>query len=161
MQQAKFETAVTILVGLGFPAKIQTVQEAYALLEDWPTSRRDTAHAVALKACRAALSGEIEAETARGLFVAFARKHDLLAPEPHGVVAARQKGNARRTAWRYVGSDSGDENERRFIFQAGSSETGVNQTTGREFAGIARMPAGPMARMGAWPVLPGGLSHLP
>ncbi|BCH21544.1 DUF982 domain-containing protein [Mesorhizobium sp. L-8-3] len=100
MQHARFETAVTILVGMGYPAKIGTVQEAYALLEDWPQSRRDAAHAFALKACRAALSGEIEAETARGLFVAFARKHDLLAPDPQGVVAARQEGNARRTAFR-------------------------------------------------------------
>lgn len=100
MQYDRFETAVTILVGMGFPAKIETVHEAYALLEDWPHSRRDITHSVALKACRAALFGEIEAETARGLFVAFARKHDLLAPEPQGIVAARQEGNVRRTAWR-------------------------------------------------------------
>jgi hypothetical protein len=100
MQHNRFETAVTILVGMGYPATIETVQEAYALLEDWPHSRRGTAHAVALRACRAALLGEIEAETARGLFVAFARKHDLLAPDPQGVVAARYEGNARRTAWR-------------------------------------------------------------
>jgi hypothetical protein len=33
------------------------------------------------------LRGEIEAETARGLFVAFAERHDLLAPED-GVIAA-------------------------------------------------------------------------
>jgi hypothetical protein len=99
MEHNTFETAVTVLIGLGFPAKIQTVTEAYALLEDWPPSRRDTVHSVALKGCRAALSGQIEAETARGMFVAFARKHDLLAPEPQGVAAAHQEGNARRTAW--------------------------------------------------------------
>ena len=48
---------------------------------------RDYADAVALKACAAALRGEIEAETARGLFTAFVKKHDLLAPET-GAIAA-------------------------------------------------------------------------
>ncbi|MGO4836648.1 DUF982 domain-containing protein [Rhizobiaceae sp. 2RAB30] len=100
MQRARFETAVTILVGIGYPVKIKTVQEAHSLLEDWPQSGRDAAHTFALKACRAALTGEIGAETARALFVAFARKHDLLAPDPQGVVVARQEGSARRTASR-------------------------------------------------------------
>lgn len=36
---------------------------------------------MALKACIAAMRGEIEAKTARGLFVAFAEKHDLLAAD--------------------------------------------------------------------------------
>jgi hypothetical protein len=42
-----------------------------------------------LKACLAALRGEIEAETARGLFAAFAKKHDLLAPETPAIAASR------------------------------------------------------------------------
>jgi hypothetical protein len=95
-----FETAVTVVVGLGYPAKIQAVRDAYVLLEEWPTSRRDAAHAVALKACRAALSGLIEAETARGMFVAFARKHNLLAHEPQEVVVAHLNGDVRNTARR-------------------------------------------------------------
>jgi len=36
------------------------------------------------------MRGEIEAETARGLFAAFAEKHDLLAPEIGGLVASRR-----------------------------------------------------------------------
>jgi len=40
--------------------------------------------------CCAALRGDIEAETARGLFVAFAEKHDLLAPETDLIVASRR-----------------------------------------------------------------------
>jgi hypothetical protein len=63
--------------------------DAYRHLAEWPASRRDTAHSVALKACGAALLGEIEPETARGLFAAFAEKHDLLAPENDVIAASR------------------------------------------------------------------------
>ncbi|MBW9089707.1 DUF982 domain-containing protein [Rhizobium wenxiniae] len=54
-----------------------------------PASFSNRAHAVALKACQAALRGEIEAETARGPFVAFAQKHDLVTVGTPAVVAAR------------------------------------------------------------------------
>ncbi len=86
MKPDMFRQPVSILVGLGFPAAICSVMDAYRHLSEWPASLRDTAHSVALKACSAALRGEIEAETARGLFAAFAEKHDLLAPET--VIAA-------------------------------------------------------------------------
>jgi hypothetical protein len=47
------------------------------------------AHSMALKACSAALRGDIEAETAHGFFAAFAEKHDLLAPQHTSVIANR------------------------------------------------------------------------
>ncbi|WP_065376412.1 DUF982 domain-containing protein [Ensifer adhaerens] len=81
MKPDMFENPVRILVGLGFPTEVRSVLDAYRHLVEWPISLRDGPHSVALKACRAALCGEIEAETARGLFAAFAEKHDLLAPE--------------------------------------------------------------------------------
>ncbi len=93
MKPDMFREPVTILVGLGFPAQVRGVMDAYQHLSEWPGSLRDRAHAVALKACQAALRGEIEAETARGLFVAFAQKHDLLAAETPQVVAARSRGD--------------------------------------------------------------------
>ncbi|SEH30955.1 DUF982 domain-containing protein [Rhizobium sp. NFR12] len=89
MKPDMFRQPVSILVGLGFPAEICSVLDAYRHLVEWPASQRDAAHSVALKACRAALQGEIEAETARGLFVAFAEKHDLLAPETNAIAASR------------------------------------------------------------------------
>jgi hypothetical protein len=46
-----------------------------------------------VKACLAALCGEIDAETARGLFVAFAQKHDLVTVGTPAVVAARSRRN--------------------------------------------------------------------
>ncbi|WLS05889.1 DUF982 domain-containing protein [Shinella oryzae] len=89
MKPDTFEQPLSILVGLGFPAEVRSVMEAYRHLVEWPASSRDTAHSVALKACNAALRGEIEAETARGLFAAFAEKHDLLAPDSHILAASR------------------------------------------------------------------------
>jgi hypothetical protein len=88
MKPDMFREPVIILVGLGFPAKVRTVIDAYRHLVEWPASMRDTAFSVALKACGAALRGEIEAETARGLFAAFAEKHDLLAPETDVIAAS-------------------------------------------------------------------------
>ncbi|MFK0332888.1 DUF982 domain-containing protein [Rhizobium sp. NPDC090275] len=91
MKPDMFKDPVTILVGLGFPAQVRSVMDAYRHLAEWPTSFRDTAHCVAMKACQAALRGEIEAETARGLFAAFAAKHDLLAPETAAIAASRMR----------------------------------------------------------------------
>jgi hypothetical protein len=91
MKPDMFETPVTILTGLGIPTKVCTVMHAYRLLLEWPVSRHDPARALALKACRAALNGDIDAETARGVFVAFAEKHDLLAPDVNVVVAGQTR----------------------------------------------------------------------
>jgi hypothetical protein len=89
MKPDMFRKPVTILVGLGLPVEVRDVLDAYRHLVEWPFSFRDAAHSVALKACKAALRGEIEAETARGLFTAFAQKHDLLAPDISPVAAFR------------------------------------------------------------------------
>lgn len=92
MKPDMFKQPVFILVGLGFPAEVRGLMDAYRHLVEWPASPRDAAHSVAVKACRAALRGEIEAETARGLFAAFAEKHDLLAPENNMIAASRLRG---------------------------------------------------------------------
>ncbi|KQV29297.1 hypothetical protein ASC97_23455 [Rhizobium sp. Root1203] len=89
MKPDLFRRPVTILVGLGFPAEVRSVMDAYRHLVEWPASSGDTAHSIALKACQAALRGEIEAETARGLFAAFAEKHEILAPERPAIAASR------------------------------------------------------------------------
>ncbi|MNY73550.1 hypothetical protein D3C86_2123650 [compost metagenome] len=67
--------------------------EAYAFLADWPLSKRDPVHGFALKACLAAIRGEIEPETARGLFASWAEKHDLLAPDVAAFVGSRGEGS--------------------------------------------------------------------
>jgi len=80
-----FEHPVTVFVGLGFPTQIASVKEAYAFLCEWPPSKRNAAHKIALNACKGALAGEIDADTARGMFMAFVRKNGLLAAQAHDV----------------------------------------------------------------------------
>jgi Protein of unknown function (DUF982)/ROS/MUCR transcriptional regulator protein len=79
MQSAVFNYPVIILVGMGYPREIRSVFEAYQFLTDWAGNSPE--QRAALRACRAALVGDIDPETARGIFVAFAEKKDLLLPE--------------------------------------------------------------------------------
>lgn len=93
MRSDDFERPVVILTGLGHPAAIASAMEAYMFLTDWPASRRDAVHGFALKACLAAIRGEIEADTARGLFASWAEKHDLLAPNVAAFAGGRREGS--------------------------------------------------------------------
>lgn len=74
MNALRFDEPVYLTVGIGVPAEINSVERAYALLNDWPVWRRNAAHEMALNACKAALAGEIDAETARATLAAFARR---------------------------------------------------------------------------------------
>ncbi|MCA1443457.1 DUF982 domain-containing protein [Ensifer sp. IC4062] len=103
MEHDHFRHPVTILVGLGFPADIHSVREAHAWLNEWPPSKRNPTHAIALNACRAALAGEIDVETARVTFVAFAQRANLLAPDTKAMVAARS-GGGRDAGFEYGGA---------------------------------------------------------
>lgn len=95
MDALRFATPVHVIVGFGLPSTIESVLESYELLDDWPPSQRRSEHKVALKACRAALNGEIDPETARSTFVEFARRNDLLAPSEEHAFAHRTNGNNR------------------------------------------------------------------
>ena len=87
MQHIRFEEPVTVLVGMGLPARIETGLEAYALLQDWPGASRNSSHAVALNACKAGIA-EIDAETVRSTFLAFARRNDILVPDMDALMSA-------------------------------------------------------------------------
>ncbi|PDQ17595.1 hypothetical protein CN311_29240 [Mesorhizobium sanjuanii] len=103
MDRSSFEKPVTILSGLGMPTKIESAAQAHAVLADWPTASRTAAHDIAARACQSAMDGEIDAETARATFLAFARRNDLLVPQTNGAIASgtiagrtipSQRGNA-------------------------------------------------------------------
>ncbi|MBP0441355.1 DUF982 domain-containing protein [Tianweitania sediminis] len=83
MHDLRFEQPVSIFVGLGFPSSIESVEDAYRILNDWD-GRRGPAHSAALNACRAAIHGEIEPETVRGIFTAFAKAHGIIVPDAVG-----------------------------------------------------------------------------
>jgi hypothetical protein len=71
-----FEKPVRVWVGLGFPRQLNTVVDAYQFALEWCGNSPE--QKAAIRACKAALTGEVDAETARGVFVAFARKKDIL-----------------------------------------------------------------------------------
>ncbi|NGN45107.1 DUF982 domain-containing protein, partial [Mesorhizobium sp. CGMCC 1.15528] len=88
MNSTRFEKSVIVLVGMGLPVRIETVMEAYALLQDWPIACRNGTHAIALSACKAGIAGEIDPETVRSIFVAFARRNDILVPHMDSLTPA-------------------------------------------------------------------------
>lgn len=92
MKIGRFENPVVILLGLGIPTEIRSVMHAYQILMDW-RGGSDRTRDIALKACRAALAGEIEPETAKAVFVTFAKRHDLIAP-PIDVLIARDNNSS-------------------------------------------------------------------
>ena len=80
MDHTRFRKPVDILVGLGFPRRIESAIEGYILLQDWPHADRNRAHAIALNACKAAIAGDVDPETAYAAFTAFADRQGLLLP---------------------------------------------------------------------------------
>ncbi|MCO6050308.1 DUF982 domain-containing protein [Mesorhizobium sp. RP14(2022)] len=71
-----FEKPVRVWVGLGFPRQLNNVIDAYQMLMDWNGNSPE--QKAAIRACKAALCGDVDTETARGVFVAFAKKKDIL-----------------------------------------------------------------------------------
>lgn len=71
-----FEKPIRVWVGLGFPRQLNTVVDAYQFAMEWCGNSPE--QKAAIRACKAALVGDVDAETARGIFVAFARKKDIL-----------------------------------------------------------------------------------
>lgn len=79
MLSQPFEKPVRVWVGLGFPRQLNSVVDAYQFVMDWCGNSPE--QRAAIRACKAALAGEIDAETARGILVQFARKKDILVEE--------------------------------------------------------------------------------
>ena len=71
-----FEKPVRVWVGLGFPRQLNNVADAYQMLMGWCGNSPE--QKAAIRACKAALAGDVDAETARGVFLAFAKKKDIL-----------------------------------------------------------------------------------
>ena len=76
MLSQPFERPIRVWVGLGFPRQLNSVVDAYQFVTDWCGNSPE--QKAAIRACKAALAGEIDAETARGIVVHFARKKDVL-----------------------------------------------------------------------------------
>jgi hypothetical protein len=81
MDNKQFSPPVPIFDGLDFPHSVATLWEAFAMLNAWPAYGRDATHEAALDACRDAMAGECDVETARAKVLAFARSTGILAYE--------------------------------------------------------------------------------
>jgi Protein of unknown function (DUF982) len=80
MHTKQFTQPVSILVGLGFHRRIKSVEEAFQVLNEWVGTLSPT-YTMAINMCRAASSGEVDTETARLAFEAFARARYILVDE--------------------------------------------------------------------------------
>ena len=96
MKVAKFDRPVAIFVGLGFPRDVETVLDAFQVLNEWPNGGRGADHDAALEACRAALTGS-NVTTARQAFEAFVHDRNILAPDALAVTANKFAGEWLRT----------------------------------------------------------------
>ncbi|RVC64425.1 MAG: DUF982 domain-containing protein [Mesorhizobium sp.] len=70
MLSKPFEKSARVWVGLGFPSQLNTVADAYQFASD--SCGNSPEQKAAVRACKAALVGDVDSETARGIFVAFA-----------------------------------------------------------------------------------------
>jgi hypothetical protein len=77
---SKFDRSVAVFVGLGFPREIESVLDAFQLLNEW-TGSGGPVHYLALDTCRAALVGKDTVDSARQALVAFALDRNILAPD--------------------------------------------------------------------------------
>lgn len=84
-----FLKPVVVWIGLGFPRQLNTVADAYQFASEWGGNSPEQRAAV--RACKAALAGDIDTETARGVFMAFARKKDILVEDTAIPPAARTR----------------------------------------------------------------------
>lgn len=87
-----FERPVVILNCFGIPTAISSAMEAYMFLTDLPARQQDAALSFARKACLAAVRGEVDTETARGLVSAWAERQGLLASDFAAFVSSRRSG---------------------------------------------------------------------
>ena len=77
-----FDEPIWLLVGLGYPHRVDSVSGAYRVLLDNPPGYPDAAYDVALRACRSAIDGDIDAATVRGSVACFAQRLGILVPAP-------------------------------------------------------------------------------
>jgi hypothetical protein len=74
MNALRFSEPVYLTVGIGMPVEIDSIERAYATLNEWPKWRRGPAFEVALNACKAAIDGKIDIDTAQSMLAAFASR---------------------------------------------------------------------------------------
>ena len=85
----RFMVPVTVFVGLGAQRDLTSTYDLLQFLNEWPNARRGPIFTTALRACNAALAGELTDEDARKAFSSFARASAILASGVEPVANAR------------------------------------------------------------------------
>jgi len=80
MKVRSFSHPIHVFIGLGFPYEISSVMEACQVLDEWSGSRTSI-YAATSAACRSALVGKTDVESARAAFEAFAQAQGILASD--------------------------------------------------------------------------------
>jgi hypothetical protein len=98
-----FEKPVSILVGLGFARKVESIWDAFVVLNEWPA--RGPEHETVLNVCRAGMNGKLDVERVRDTFEAFAREAGILMPDAlergaHRSTSSASRDTAASTYWR-------------------------------------------------------------
>lgn len=88
----KFSRPVSILVGLGFPREVDSVDKAFAFLEEYPLLLRDESYQATRDACLDVFSESATTEEAYDVFCAFARRRGLLIEATLPDVTIRNRG---------------------------------------------------------------------
>lgn len=83
MSIPKFDRPVAVFVGLGYPSRVETIMDAYAMLVEW-NGIPDLDRAGAIEVCRKALKGQRSGKEARMAFERFAFAKGILSEGGHG-----------------------------------------------------------------------------
>ncbi len=81
MSAKQFPRPVSVLVGLGFPRRIDTPLEAYMFLSAAPGLLHDEAFEATMATCQMALAGTATVEEANDIFAGYARRCGLYVEE--------------------------------------------------------------------------------
>ncbi|RWM07877.1 MAG: DUF982 domain-containing protein [Mesorhizobium sp.] len=89
MYDGMFFAPVALSVGAGHRRMIATLSDMHVFLTEFPPSRRRLSYGAAVRACGAARSGEISAESARDALVTFAVTAGILWPADQPIVSVK------------------------------------------------------------------------
>jgi hypothetical protein len=81
MPTTQFPRPVTVLVGLGFPRRIASALDAYALLTGISGLAHDEAFEATITTCQLAMVGTVSADEANDVFTAYTRRTGLFFEE--------------------------------------------------------------------------------
>lgn len=81
---------VAIAVGAGFKREITSLAQMQNFLKEWPPAARGSSHRIALCACEAARTGEVELSAARRAFIRFAEQAGIVWTGIDPVTALRE-----------------------------------------------------------------------